>query len=114
MAAAAAAANGGSPRKDVAECAVCFDDIAPEDAVSLPCKCTVAYCQRCWDRSLSASVEITESSRPQCPTCRCPLLVGLEIVEHAGAGAQGIGASTNCKLVFEPAEDTHDKRYWRR
>lgn len=39
----------------------------------LPCKCTLAYCSSCWDRSLAASVSACGSAL--CPSCRSSMQV---------------------------------------
>ena len=96
------------PATEPLECAICFDDIPAASIVKLPCECTTAYCHQCWDRSLSASVEQTECSRPQCPTCRSPFLVELH------PEGRVVDGTKFARLVFKPAEDTDDKPYWLR
>eukprot|EP00931_Biecheleriopsis_adriatica_P014481 TRINITY_DN11630_c0_g1_i3.p1 TRINITY_DN11630_c0_g1~~TRINITY_DN11630_c0_g1_i3.p1 ORF type:complete len:246 (-),score=45.37 TRINITY_DN11630_c0_g1_i3:83-820(-) len=52
----------------------CFEEILV--SMKLPCSCKVAYCVRCWDRSLAESLH--HSGHPRCPTCRMPVRVDFD------------------------------------
>lgn len=56
-------------------CAICFES-TQMGALSLPCRCTVAYCFRCWDRALAHSIKTCGAAR--CPTCRMPVRVDFD------------------------------------
>lgn len=56
------------------ECTICFDAI--EESASLPCRCRVPYCLRCWDRCLAQSFNSCGQAR--CPTCRGPVRVDFD------------------------------------
>jgi len=74
-------------------CAICFE---VQPTVPLPCSCRVAYCARCWDRSLANSV--LQCGVAQCPTCRCSFRVDFD--EDRG-------------LVLHPATEGTSKHEWR-
>jgi hypothetical protein len=75
------------------ECAICFNTIAEEDQLPLPCQCRVPYCSACWDRALAAA--FNDSGAARCPTCRCAVQVDFD-----PDGADGRG-----RLVFTRADD---------
>jgi len=60
-------------RAETFECAICFEDIAAECRVSLPCQCSLTYCHKCWDRALAQSLAACLLAR--CPSCRMRLRV---------------------------------------
>jgi len=63
-----------------AECAICFETLeSGGGAVPLPCDCRIAYCARCWDRALAASM--TACGRALCPSCRTPMHVDFNAAE---------------------------------
>lgn len=66
---------------------MCFEPLTEAEQLSLPCHCTVAYCFRCWDRSLATSFRDIGAAR--CPTCRADVDVRLD--------------STSGQLVFSCA-----------
>ena len=75
------------------ECVICFDSIA--QAEPLPCRCTVPYCMRCWDRSLAHSFNACGQAR--CPTCRSPVRVDFDAEANDGRG----------RLVFSSESTDH-------
>ena len=79
------------------ECVICFDSIA--QAEPLPCRCTVPYCMKCWDRSLAQSFNACGQAR--CPTCRSPVRVDFDAEANDGRG----------RLVFskEPADHSYEQ-----
>lgn len=58
------------------ECAICFDAVAKQDALRLPCECRVIYCMQCWDRALATS--FNDCGYARCPTCRSPVRVDFD------------------------------------
>ena len=58
---------------DAIECAICFETLAGDDQLPLPCQCRVPYCLKCWDRALAAAFNDVGEAR--CPTCRTPVRV---------------------------------------
>lgn len=55
-------------------CVICWEPV--EVGATLPCKCAVSYCRRCWDRSLA--VGLNSCGRARCPTCRCAVRVDFD------------------------------------
>lgn len=76
-------------------CAICFESIeAAGGAVELPCKCTISYCPRCWDRHLASSMAAV--GVPRCPSCR--LLMRVDYEAETG------------RLLFTSQEETEGAR----
>lgn len=73
---APAAAVAGADDDDE-ECAICFESLGSLGGpVRVPCSCRVAYCHKCWDRALAASM--SANGRALCPSCRSPMHVDLD------------------------------------
>ena len=66
------------------ECAICFDPVAAEDRLPLPCRCRLTYCPRCWDRALAAA--FNDCGRARCPSCRRPVRVDFDPEAGNGLG----------------------------
>ncbi|CAE7372128.1 rtcb [Symbiodinium microadriaticum] len=72
------------------DCNICFEPLESRGgAVALPCNCKIAYCARCWDRSLAASM--SSCGMALCPSCRCCMQVDFD--------------PNSCQLMFRRSAD---------
>eukprot|EP00931_Biecheleriopsis_adriatica_P107552 TRINITY_DN8188_c0_g1_i1.p1 TRINITY_DN8188_c0_g1~~TRINITY_DN8188_c0_g1_i1.p1 ORF type:complete len:342 (-),score=35.55 TRINITY_DN8188_c0_g1_i1:14-1039(-) len=81
--------------ESMAECAICYESIPHEMVASLPCKCRLAYCQRCLHQALAAPM--ARGDLPRCPSCRAALTVK---VEHGGHVYLSLAASGTGALLI--------------
>jgi len=84
---------GPQQGEEEVECAICFDNVA--ESTVLPCRCSVPYCGRCWDRALAQSFKACGQAR--CPSCR-----GSVRVDFDADAANGRG-----RLVFSREIEDH-------
>jgi len=72
------------------ECNICFETLESRGgAVALPCNCKIAYCAKCWDRSLAASM--SSCGQALCPSCRGAMQVDFD--------------PQTCQLIFRRSTD---------
>lgn len=83
---------GSEGSEEPEECAICFNPLAEDERLPLPCSCNIQYCPACWDRALAAA--FNDSGQARCPTCRTQVRVDFD---PDGAGGGG-------RLVFSRAE----------
>lgn len=99
------------------ECAICFEDLdVVGGAVPLPCDCRVAYCLRCWDRALAASM--SACGRAVCPSCRGPMHVDFDPVlerlrfsRAAGLSPKGDQGPCNLGWPDTPSDNWRRRLY---
>lgn len=89
------------------ECIICFESLAfLGGPVQVPCNCRVAYCHKCWDRALAASM--SANGKALCPSCRTPMHVDFDSTQ----GRLQFSRAPLCETSGRPLQDNWRRRLY--